>query len=233
MPMSAIPQDRPEVLALLEEIAAIQGVRGTMLATAQGPVGAAEHANLAIAVAADVAKTVRRLVVASTTANAPLRELLINFGPSRMMLRPLGEDVLVVLLERDIETGPIRALLDLELERIGRALRGETEEPMAAFGLDDADDDIGELLASPLGPALREIEAVYHSYRRQRGLDHSQTRSVMHEQMREWLLCCNPSNYTLPLLLDGLSETMLDDPGGRNRFVGEVQAILRKAGALR
>ena len=24
----------------------------------------------------------------------------------------------------------------------------------------------------------------------------------MHEQIREWLLCCNPSNYTLPLLLD-------------------------------
>lgn len=224
--MSAIP----EVLELLKEIAAVKDVRGTMVATANGPIGAVEHANLALGVATDVAKTVRRLVVASTTANAPLRELLINFGPMRMMLRPLGEDVLVVLLERDIETGPIRELLDLEIERILRVMRGEPEQPMAAFGLDDADDDIGELLASPLGPILREIEGVYHGYRKRVGLNQAQTRSAMHDQMREWLLCCNPSNYTLPLLLDGLSETMVDDPPGRNRFVGEVQTILRKSG---
>lgn len=222
-----------EVLELLEEIAAVQGVRGVMLATANGPVGAAQHAHLSQAVATDVAKTVRRLVVASTTANAPLRELLINFGPSRMMLRPLAEDVLVVLLEREIDTGPVRALLDLEINRILRIMQGEADGPMAAFGLDDADDDISELLASPLGPILREIEAVYHSFRKHGGLDQAQTRSLMHDQMREWLLCCNPSNYTLPLLLDGLSETMVDDPANRNRFVGEVQGILRKAGALR
>jgi hypothetical protein len=223
-----------EVLELLKEIAAVQGVRGVMLATAKGPVGAVEHAHLALAVATDVAKTVRRLVVASTTANAPLRELLINFGPSRMMLRPLAEDVLVVLLEREADTGPIRALLDLEIGRILRVMRGEpADEPMAAFGLGDTDDDIADLLASPLGPILREIEAVYHNFRRRSGLNQAQTRTLMHDQMREWLLCCNPSNYTLPLLLDGLSETMVDDPNNRNRFVGEAQTILRKAGALR
>lgn len=222
-----------EVHELLKEIAAVEGVRGVMLATAKGPVGV-EHAHLSLAVATDVVKTVRRLAVASTTANAPLRELLINFGPSRMMLRPLAEDVLVVLLEREIDTGPIRALLDLEIGRILRVMRGQpAEEPMAAYGLDDTDDDIGALLASPLGPILREIEAVYHSHRRRGGFDQAQTRSIMHEQMREWLLCCNPSNYTLPLLLDGLSETMVDDPSNRNRFVGEAQGILRKSGALR
>jgi hypothetical protein len=204
-----------------------------MLATADGPVGAAEHAHLAPAVASDLVKTVRRLAVASSTANAPLRELLINFGPSRMMLRPLGEDVLVVLLEREIDTSPIRTLLDLEITRILRVLSGESAaEPIAAFGLDDGD-DIGRLLASPLGPILREIETAYHSHRTHSGLDQAQTRSIMHEQIREWLLCCNPSNYTLPLLLDGLSETMVDDPNNRNRFVGEAQGILRKSGALR
>lgn len=219
----------PQVLELLEEITAVQGVRGAMLATAKGPVGAVEHAHLSLAVATDVSKTVRRLVVASTTANSPLRELLINFGPSRMMLRPFGEDVLVILLEREVETAPIRKLLDLEIDRI---LRGEPEpELMPAFG--DGDEDIGELLASPLGPILREIEAVYHTYRKRGGVDQAKTRSIMHEQIREWLLCCNPSNYTLPLLLDGLSETMVDDPPNRNRFVGEAQGILRKAGALR
>jgi hypothetical protein len=114
-----------------------------------------------------------------------------------------------------------------------RALRGEPEEPMPGFGLGDADDDIGDLLASPLGPILREIEAVYHNFRKRGGVDQARTRSIMHEQIREWLLCCNPSNYTLPLLLDGLSETMVDDPPNRNRFVADAQAILRKAGALR
>jgi hypothetical protein len=225
--------DIPELLVLLEEIAAVQGVRGVMLATAKGPIGAVEHAHLSLAVATDVVKTVRRLAVASTTANSPLRELLINFGPSRMMLRPLGEDVLVVLLEREADTGPIRSLLDLEVNRILRVMRGEpADEPQAAFGI-DTDDDIGELLASPLGPILREIEAVFHTYRKRSGLQQAQTREIMHDQMREWLLCCNPSNYTLPLLLDGLSETMVDDPPNRNRFVGDAQGILRKAGALR
>ena len=80
---------------------------------------------------------------------------------------------------------------------------------------------------------LLEIESVFHNYRKRRGSSPTQTREEMHEQIREWLLCCNPSNYTLPLLLDGLSETMVDDPNGRNGFVGEVQGILRRAGALR
>lgn len=223
----------PEVIELLQEISAVEGVRGAMLATASGPIGAVEHAHLALAVASDLSKTVRRLVVASTTANAPLRELLINFGPSRMMLRPVAEDVLVVMLEREAETGPIRQLLDLEIDRMQRAARGEPTEASPAYGLGDGDDDINELLSSPLGPILREIEAVYHNYRKRGGVDQTRTRAIMHEQMREWLLCCNPSNYTLPLLLDGLSETMVDDPPNRNRFVGEAQGILRKAGALR
>jgi predicted regulator of Ras-like GTPase activity (Roadblock/LC7/MglB family) len=221
----------PQVLELLEEVAAVPGVRGAMLATADGPVGAAEHAHLQPGVAADVSKTVRRLAVASTTANSPLRELLINFGPSRMMLRPLGEDVLVVIIDREGETGPVREFLDIELERQRRLLHGEPVAP--AVGVHEGDDEVGELLASSLGPVLLEIEAVYHSYRKHQGLSQGQTRSDMHEQIREWLLCCNPSNYTLPLLLDGLSETMVDDPQARSGFVGEVQGILRRAGALR
>jgi hypothetical protein len=220
------------VLPLLAQICTVAGVRGAMLATAEGTVGAAEHAHLQPGVAIDVGKTVRRLVVASTTANSPLRELLINFGPSRMMLRPMGEDVLVILLDRDAETQPIRSMLDTEIARRLRALRGEPET-IAPVGVHETDDEVAELLASPLGPVLREIEAVYHTHRRNRGLKHADTRKVMHEQIKEWLLCCNPSNYTLPLLLDGLSETMTDDPKSRTGFVSEVQGILRRAGALR
>jgi hypothetical protein len=222
----------PPVLPLLSQICTVAGVRGAMLATAEGTVGATEHAHLQPGVAIDVGKTVRRLVVASTTANSPLRELLINFGPSRMMLRPLGEDVLVILLDRDAETQPIRSLLDVEIGRLQRAMRGEPEI-VAAVGVHEADDEVGELLASSLGPVLLEIEAVYHSYRKNRGQNQGQTRKVMHEQIREWLLCCNPSPYTFPLLVDGLAQTMTDRGNGRGGFVGEVQGILRRAGALR
>lgn len=220
----------PHVLSILETIVSIQGVRGALLATADGPVGI-EHAHLQPAVATDVSKTVRRLVVASTTANSPLRELLINFGPTRLMLRPVSEDVFVVLLDREAKTKPIRELLDYELGRLTRAAEAASES--LAVGVHEADDEVGELLASSLGPVLLEIEGVYHNYRSRLGRTPGQTRTEMHEQIREWLLCCNPSNYTLPLLLDGLSETMTDDPIGRNGFVGEVQGILRRAGALR
>lgn len=219
-------------LELLQGVTGLGGVRGAMMATVDGPIGAAEYAHLQPAVASDVAKTVRRLAVASTTANSPLRELLINFGPMRMMLRPMSEDVLVVLLDRDGDTQPIRERIDIEHGRMMRVLHGEPDLGLAV-GVHETDDEVGELLASPLGPVLREIEGVYHNYRRRRGLTPAQARADMHEQIREWLLCCNPSNYTLPLLLDGLSETMSDDPGGRNGFVGEVQGILRRAGALR
>ena len=221
------------VLELLAGVTQLAGVRGAMMATVDGPIGATDHAHLQPAVASDVAKTVRRLAVASTTANSPLRELLINFGPTRMMLRPIAEDVLVVLLDRDGDTQPIRERIDAEQARILRILKGEPEMPAFAVGVHEADDEVGELLASPLGPVLVEIETVYHNYRQRRGQSQADAREAMHEQIREWLLCCNPSNYTLPLLLDGLSETMSDDPGGRSGFVGEVQGILRRAGALR
>lgn len=220
-----------EVLELLREIAAVDGVRGALIASADGPEGAADYAQLQPATAADVAKTVRRMVVASSAAAAPLRELLINFGPSRMMVRPLAEDaVLIVLLERETETDPIRTLLDLEIERLQQAMRGE---PMPAVGVHEGDDEVGELLGGPLGPILGEIEAIYQRYRQRVGHSPMQARMGMHEQIREWLLCCNPSNYTLPLLLDGLSETLVEDAGGRSDFVGEVQELLRRAGALR
>lgn len=221
-----------EVLELLREIATTQGVRGAMIANAEGAFGNGAYSSLQSAAANDVAKTVRRMVVASTTATAPLRELLINFGPSRMMIRPLHEDaILVALLERDTDTKGIRSLLDRQLQRLQRVLSGDST-PATPAG-DETDDEIGQLLASSLGPVLREIETTYQRYRVRKGQSPADTRVDMHEQLREWLLCCNPSTYTLPLLLDGLSETMSDDPSGRNGFVNEVQELLRRAGAIR
>jgi predicted regulator of Ras-like GTPase activity (Roadblock/LC7/MglB family) len=221
-----------EVLELLREIAGVEGVRGAMVANADGALGNGAHSGLQPAAANDVAKTVRRMVVASTTATAPLRELLINFGPSRMMVRPLHEDaILVALIERDTDTGVIRELLDAQLLRLQRVLDGESS--VVAPATDETDHEINQLMATGLGPVLREIEATYQRYRQRRGQSVEDTRTGMHEQMREWLLCCNPSTYTLPLLLDGLSETMSDDVVGRNGFVNEAQELLRRAGAIR
>ena len=47
------------------------------------------------------------------------------------------------------------------------------------------------------------------------------------EQLREWLNCCNPSAYTFPLLLDGLSQTLNEAPDLRSEFMGAVQDIMR------
>ncbi len=221
-----------DVLELLRDIASVEGVRGAMIANAEGAFGNGVHSSLQPVAATDVAKTVRRMVVASTTATAPLRELLINFGPSRMMIRPLHEDaILVALIERDTDTKKVRSLLDRELLRLQRVLDGETAA--VAQVSDETDDEIKQLMAGGLGPSLREIEAIYQRYCQRKGSSAEDTRTTVHDQMREWLLCCNPSTYTLPLLLDGLSETMTDDPEGRNGFVNEAQELLRRAGAIR
>lgn len=226
-----MPRDE-EVLELLRDIVNVDGVRGAMIANAEGALGNGAESGLQPIAANDVAKTVRRMVVASTTATAPLRELLINFGPSRMMVRPLHEDaILVALIERDTDTKVIRALLDKLMLRLQRVLDGEAANTAPAG--DETDQEIAQLMSSSLGPVLREIEATYQRYRLRRGQSADDTRQDMHEQMREWLLCCNPSTYTLPLLLDGLSETMSDDGMGRNGFVNEAQELLRRAGAIR
>ncbi|MEZ4430381.1 MAG: hypothetical protein R3A51_22110 [Nannocystaceae bacterium] len=49
--------------------------------------------------------------MASATVGAPLAELLINFGPARMMIVPIREEAtLAVLLERDTVTATVRSL---------------------------------------------------------------------------------------------------------------------------
>jgi hypothetical protein len=52
---------------------------------------------------------------------------------------------------------------------------------------------------------------------------------LVDEQMREWLLCCNPSPYTLPLLIDGLGQLLNDAPTERADFMENVQDTVREA----
>jgi predicted regulator of Ras-like GTPase activity (Roadblock/LC7/MglB family) len=220
---------RVQLLDLLEEIGAIQGVRGALIASVDGAFADGARSGLEPDVALDVAKTVRRMTVASATVGAPLEELLINFGAARMLVVPIREDgTLVVLLERDAAVESARSLLRVQLDEIqglleavgGGAIPGGS--PASA-----PSDEIARVLASDLGPVLGKIQEKFASYvTKESGHDAA---DLMREQMREWLLCCNPSPYTFPLLLDGLAQVLDDAPDVRAAFMAEVQAVVRSS----
>ena len=223
------------MLDALQSIAKLTGARGGLIATGDGAFSDGRHSTLEMTVANDVAKTVRRMVVASTTVGAPLEELVINLGAARMMVTPIDDDAtLVVLLDRDTASAPMRDALSPILETL-RGFRSPVEiasdggvlPPPSAF---DGDDEIAELVGGELGPALHKIESSFAGSVRRIGGDKVQAADTMREQLREWLLCCNPSPYTLPLLLDGLSQTLNEDPQVRIEFMNEMQQILKESG---
>jgi predicted regulator of Ras-like GTPase activity (Roadblock/LC7/MglB family) len=218
-------ESRRTLLELLEELGAIQGVRGALIATSGGAFADGQHSSLAPRKAKEVAKTVRRMVVASSTVGAPLEELLVNFGPARMMVLPLHDDAtLIVLIERDTAIESVRRLLAVQ-RRVLSELLTDLDAPDAAPA--GGGDDIDRLLAGELGPVLREISMRYTSVLRRGGMALEQADLAMREQLREWLLCCNPSPYTFPLLLDGLSQGLNDQPEERARFLAEVQQLVQ------
>ena len=92
-----------KLLQLLEELGAIQGVRGALLAVPGGAFAGGKNSGLASEAAEGVAKTVRRMVVASTNGGlSGGRASDQLWSPRRMLVAPLREDsTLVVLLERD------------------------------------------------------------------------------------------------------------------------------------
>jgi hypothetical protein len=226
--------DMTGMLDALQGIAKIAGARGGLIATGEGAFSDGRHSTLEMTVANDVAKTVRRMVVASTTVGAPLEELVINLGAARMMVTPIDDDAtLVVLLDRDTASAPIRDALSPVLATL-RSFRTPAEvetgavlPPPSAF---DGDDEIAELVGGELGPALHKIDSSFASSVLRIGGNAPQAAEIMREQLREWLLCCNPSPYTLPLLLDGLSQTLNEDPQVRIEFMNEMQQILKDSG---
>ena len=76
---------------------------------------------------------------------------------------------------------------------------------------------------------LMRVQQVYGVHAQKLGVHQGQAHAQMREQLREWLLCCNPSPYTFPLLLDGLSQTLNASPDTRADFMTEVQQIMRGA----
>jgi hypothetical protein len=90
------------------------------------------------------------------------------------------------------------------------------------------EDEIERLLAGELGPILNYIATRFCSYMERSGImDRDKANGVMRTQTREWLLCCSPSPYTFPLLLDALAQQLNDAPDVRVEFVNEVQEALQ------
>lgn len=222
---------REQLLDLLEELGSIQGVRGALIATPDGALASGARSGLPSSVANDVAKTVRRMTVASSTVGAPLQELLINFGAARMMVIPLREDATVVVrLERDTAVGPVRSLLAVQFAQLRELLDRQPSHMQVQEG--PGDETLGEIeriMHGPLGPTIEQIAQSFTFYAIQSGRSRSDAAGMVDEQMREWLLCCNPSPYTLPLLIDGLGQLLLDTPGERMQFMENVQDTVRDA----
>lgn len=225
---------RTQLLELLEDLGAIQGVRGAIIATADGALASGSRSGLPAVTANDVAKTVRRMTVASATVGVPLQELLINFGAARMMVIPLREDAtVVVLLERDTAVAPVRNLLNVQLGELRQLLDAQGAEDGDTPEGDEVEDEIGRIMRGELGPVLDRIAHQFSIYVGRAGKSREEAGELMREQLREWLLCCNPSPYTLPLLVDGLGLTLTDSPTARGEFMEVVQNTIRNVPAER
>jgi predicted regulator of Ras-like GTPase activity (Roadblock/LC7/MglB family) len=230
----SVQDARTQLLELLEELGAIQGVRGAIIATADGALASGSRSGLPAGIANDVAKTVRRMTVASATVGVPLQELLINFGAARMMVIPLREDAtVVVLLERDTAVAPVRNLLNVRLGELRELLDAQGAEDGETPEGDEVEDEIGRIMRGELGPVLDRIAHQFSIYVGRAGKSREEAGELMREQLREWLLCCNPSPYTLPLLVDGLGLTLTDSPTARGEFMEVVQNTIRNVPAER
>ena len=176
------------------------------------------------------------MVVASATVGAPLAELLINFGRSRMMIMPLREEAnLAILLERDSVTSTVRSVVKLQVASLKAVLRAASPDSAESGVLpqvgatSEPEDEVDRLMLGELGPVLRDVQACFTGYVERIGKTQGDAATMMREQMREWLLCCNPSPYTFPLLIDGLAQLLGDNLDRRTAFMTDVQQAMRKS----
>jgi predicted regulator of Ras-like GTPase activity (Roadblock/LC7/MglB family) len=221
------------LLSFLGELSSIPGVRGALITTDDGALFSGDGV-FNQSIAADLARTVRRMVVASATVGAPLAELLINFGRSRMMIIPLREESnLAILLDRDNVTSTVRSVVKLQHASIKALLRAASPDA-AESGVhgqvtSEPEDEVDRLMLGELGPVLRDVQGTFSAYAESIGKAQAESAGMMREQMREWLLCCNPSPYTFPLLIDGLAQLLGDNLDRRASFMNDVQAAMRRS----
>ncbi len=218
-----------QLLSLLDELDKVSGVRGSLVATADGAYTASEGSSFDGPTASDIAKTVRRMVVASATVGSPIEELLITFGTARMMIIPVREEAaLTVMLERDSAGPSVRALIRSRLSGMAQTLgppSADTSLTSAPVVAPEPEDEVDRLMVGELGSVLKDVQGVYGSYLIRAGRSNHEAASMMREQIREWLLICNPSPYTFPLLVDALAQTIAERE--RQPFMTEVQQAMR------
>lgn len=218
----------------LKEIAGIPGVRGALITTGDGALFAGDGV-FNESIASDLARTVRRMVVASATVGAPLAELLINFGRARMMIMPLREEAnLAILLERDNVTSTVRSVVKLQIASLKAVLRSASPDAAESgvhpqLSQSEPEDEVDRLMLGELGPVLRDVQSCFTGYIERIGKSQADAATMMREQMREWLLCCNPSPYTFPLLIDGLAQLLGEDLDRRTAFMTDVQQAMRRS----
>ena len=106
---------------------------------------------------------------------------------------------------------------------------GAGESSVSNNVVSEPEDEVDRLMNGELGPVLRDVQAVFTTYVVHGGKNTDDASVLMREQMREWLLCCNPSPYTFPLLIDGLSQVLTDRQGERATFMNDVQAAMRNS----
>ncbi len=222
------------LVSLLEELDGLPGVRGSLVATVDGAYQANERGAFDVATATDIAKTVRRMVVASATVGSAIEELLITFGSARMMIIPVREEAtLTVMLERDSATVLVRNALKGRIgtlrQTLGQGGGGPGESSSSNAVPSEPEDEVDRLMTGELGSVLRDVQAVFTTYVVRVGKPSDEASVMMREQMREWLLCCNPSPYTFPLLLDGLSQSLGERQVERANFMNDVQAAMRSS----
>jgi hypothetical protein len=222
-------ETKEQLLELWEELGAVPGVRAALIATAEGAIATSGGPAMTPDTANDVAKTIRRMTVASATVGVPLQDLLINFGPARMMVVPVTEDdTVVTLLERDTAVTPVRRVLGMQIDVL-RVLLADDDDDLDVDIVDEAEEEIERILQGELGPVLLRIRAQFREHAQQAGIGTEDTEEMIREQLREWLLCCNPSTYTFPLLVDGLGQLLNEAPAVRSAFMEQVQLTIRSA----
>jgi len=221
------------LVSLLEELDGLPGVRGSLVATVDGAYQASDRGAFDHATATDIAKTVRRMVVASATVGSAIEELLITFGSARMMIIPVREEAtLTVMLERDSATVLVRNALKGRIGTLRQTIGqggGPGESSAGNPVPSEPEDEVDRLMTGELGSVLRDVQAVFTTYVVRVGKPSDEASVMMREQMREWLLCCNPSPYTFPLLLDGLSQSLGERQVERANFMNDVQAAMRSS----
>ena len=219
-----------QLVSLLEELDRLPGVRGSLVATVDGGY-TANDSSFDAATATDIAKTVRRMVVASATVGSPIEELLITFHTARMMIVPIREEAtLTVMLERDSAGPAVKAVLKNRLGGLRSQIGSQSSDASmsdAAAPTPEPEDEVDRLMVGELGPVLREVQGVFTSYLVRSGKTAGEAGVMMREQIREWLLMVNPSPYTFPVLVDALVQLTARDE--RESFKIDVQQAMRNS----